>query len=165
MTPGRRFLGAVAFALVLCGAVVNPVGAQNLNYHRGPTMQNPISVFLIYWLPPGTVFDSTIANGVGNFEALTQAFFTDTAGTDYFNILTQYPGTCGLTPCVVQNVRGAVQLAGTWVDTRPYPHAGTQADPLQDADIQSEIGRAISQNNWQVDPNTAFFVSIGAGIE
>jgi hypothetical protein len=165
MTPVRRFLVTVAFALVLCGAVVKPAGAQNLNYHHGPTMQNPIKVFLIYWLPPGVVFDNTVANGVGNFETLTQAFFTDVSGSGYFNILTQYPGICGLTPCVVQNARPAVQLAGTWVDARPYPHAGTQSDPLQDADIQSEVGRAISQNNWQVDPNTAFFVYTGAGIE
>jgi hypothetical protein len=158
----RRLLAAAMLALTLGG--VDSTEAANLSPGGGPVMVNPIKVYLIYWLPAGFVLDATVWErnaGIGNFELLTQRFFNDISATSYFNIVIQYPGTCGSSSCVVQNIAGAVALAGHWVDAQAYPHAGTQSDALQDIDIQNEIQRAISQNHWSVDANSEFFVFTG----
>src|SRR6266481_6510042 len=94
-----------ALALVfLFGCVIaNRAEAQNnmINPTNGRVLVNPIRAFVIYWLPPGVALDTTVVGNIGNFESLTQKFFSDISGTNYFNIVTQYPGTCGT--CVVQN--------------------------------------------------------------
>jgi len=186
--PGRNLLNAAIALLFLFGYVIaNRAEAQtNVPYQGGRVMVNPIRAYLIYWLPAGVALDSNTQDGIGNFEALTQRFCNDISGSDYFNIVTQYPGTnpgtCMGAGCVVvQNyVPNPVTLGGAWVDTLAYPHAGpknnagTQANPLTDSDIQSEITRAISQNTWVIDANSIFIVitgvfnsgaNAGAGVE
>jgi len=160
--PFRGPLRAAALTFLIGGALVpGAAAATNLPNNGGPTMQNPIKAFLIYWLPSGVVLDTSVTDGVGNFESLTQQFYKDLSATSYLNIVTQYPGACGSNQCVVQNQAGAVALGGSWVDTQAYPHAGSQADPLGDADIQNEVKRAITQNRWANDANTEFFVFTG----
>lgn len=158
-------------ALVAIMGASHAGAANNLNNHGGPTMQNPVKAFLIYWLPSGVVLDTTQTNGIGNFEILTQRFYNDVSATSWFNIATQYPGGCGANECVVANGSGAVQLGGAWVDSQAYPSSkGTSSNPLQDSDIQNEVQRAISQNHWSVSANSEFFVitgvfkSTGAGV-
>jgi hypothetical protein len=160
--PFRGLPRAAAALTFLIGSLApSAVAANNLNNNGGPTMQNQIKAFLIYWLPSGVVLDTSVTNGVGNFETLTQQFYRDLSATSYVNIVTQYPGSCGSNECVVQNQAGAVALGGFWVDTQAYPHAGSQADPLGDADIQNEVKRAITQNHWSSGANTEFFVFTG----
>jgi hypothetical protein len=124
-------------------------------------MQNQIKVYLIYWLPDGVVLDTSVPDGIGNYETLTQRFFDDVSATPYLNITTQYPGGCGSNQCVLRNRAWAVLRGGAWVDSHPYPHAGTVSDPLQDSDIRDEVVRAIGQNGWSVDNNSEFFVITG----
>lgn len=165
----RAAAAALFLALGLPGGTVH--AANNLDNHGGPTMQNQVKGFLIYWLPNGVVLDTSQGDGVGNFETLTQRFFNDLSSTSYFNITTQYPGGCGNNECVVANGTGAVTLGGHWVDPQNYPNGrGTSTNPLQDSDIQNEVQRAIGQNHWNVDGNSEFFVitgvfkSSGAGV-
>lgn len=177
MPKCARLTAVTALGLCFAIAVANRAEAQNnLSYdsRKGPVMQTPNTVFLIYWLPSGFKFDtsSTVPDGVGNFEQLTQQFFKDVAGTPYFNIVTQYPAQCGSNLCALQNFTGDVQLGGSWVDTTKYTvngvtvaNAGTQANPLQDFDIQQEVTRAINANSWTAGINAAFFVFTGAGVE
>ena len=133
----------------------------------GPVMVNPIKAYLIYWLPigfrmdPNGLFGSPTGPG-WDVESLTLRFINDISATPYFNIVTQYPGTCGSSACVVQNIPGAVALGGFWEDSQAFPHAGTQTDPLQDGDIRNEVQRAVTQNHWSVDANSVFFVFTGA---
>ncbi len=148
----------VAFAVLLAGGAW---AANNLSNHGGPTMQNQTKLFFVYWLSSGVVLDTGQANGVGNFETLLQRFAGDVSGTPYLNIVTQYPGQCGSNQCVLQNRPGAVALGGNWVDTTAYPHAGTQADPLQDSDIRASIGRAVAHNHWTLDSNSLILVITG----
>ena len=54
--------------------------------------------------------------------------------------------------------------AAPTVDTRAYPHAGTVNDPLQDADIQTEVTNFINHYNLTPGLNTEFFVFIGANV-
>jgi hypothetical protein len=51
-----------------------------------------------------------------------------------------------------------------FVDTRAYPHAGTAADPLLDADIQTEVTNIITTNSLTPGLNTEFFVFTGANV-
>jgi len=159
----RKLLSfAAAVALFAGTAVDRAKAANNLNNHGGPTMQNQITAFLIYWLPSGVALDTSVTNGVGNFETLTQRFYNDISGSSYFNIVTQYPGGCGSNECVVQNGPGAVRLGGFWVDSQAYPNSkGTAANPLQDSDIQNEVTRALGQNHWGTNASTEFFVITG----
>jgi hypothetical protein len=164
------------YALILAAAVCSTRGdAANLQLLGGPTMQGPVKIYLIFWQPPGVIFDNAPRDGVGNFKSLMARMLADISGSDYLNIVTQYPSTCSSNAngCALKNVAGAVTLAGSWTDTRAYPvhsglilprrgQGGTQTDPLTDADIQAEVLRAISQNNWTNDANSEFFVITGA---
>jgi hypothetical protein len=130
----------------------------------GNVMQSP-TIFLIFWLPTGFHYDSTgTAAADTTYEGLMGRFFTDVSGSAYLNILSQYPGTCGppiiatQTPCF-----GAVTLGGTTVDTHAYPHAGTTADPLSDADMQTEVSTFITGRGLTPGFNTEFFVFLGNG--
>jgi len=135
--------------------------------HGGPVMVNQVKTYLIYWTPTGVVLDSSVTDGTGNFRTLSQQFYGDVSGSGYMNIVTQYPGTCSGSPCVLSNGADAVKNISVWVDTQAYPHpgvnndSGTQANPLTDADIQNEVTRAISQNHWTADANSIFFVITG----
>ena len=180
---GKRYRSIVirllALVVAVCTQTSNPVHAQNLAYDgvkKGRVLQNPITVYMIYWYPPGVVADTSIYDGFGSFTTDVDLFFGDrvlawdvpgVSNSSYLNILTQYPGSCGGPACVVANVRGAVRLGDSFVERLAYPHAGpgndagTQANPLADADIRDEIQRAISARNWHVDANTIVFVVTG----
>src|SRR4029077_18660992 len=148
-------------------ALAGPARGQNHNDLQdlgGPVMQAP-KVFLIFWLPPGNHFDPAGASADTGYENLIQQFFTDISAGNYLNIVSQYPGTCGLPnlpasqPCF-----GAVSVGGTLVDTRPYPHAGTATDPLQDSDIQAEITNVVTSQGLTPGLGTEFFVFTGANV-
>src|SRR6516165_8632785 len=75
--------------------------ANNLVFTPGTrVLVNPIKVYLIYWLPPGVVLDTSVSDGIGNFQTLMQQFLSDVSGSEYFNIITQYSGVCSGIPCV-----------------------------------------------------------------
>jgi hypothetical protein len=153
----------------LCLALAWPAPSQgtSLAYSGGPVMVDTIRAYLIYWLPNGIVLEPAAGDGVGNFETLTQQFYSDLAASPYMAIATQYPGTCAGARCVLSNRPGSLVLGGSWVDTAAYPMhgvtavAGSQENPLLDADIQNEVTRAISRNGWTVDANAIFFVITG----
>lgn len=127
--------------------------ANNLVYHGGPIMQT-VKVYTIFWVPAGKV----IANG---YQDLLNRYFTDINGSNFYNVVTQYyQGSA-----VKTYMRNVSTFGGTWLDTAPYPHAGTTAAPLPDADIQGEVLRAIQQNGWVVNGQTMFFVFTARGIE
>jgi len=162
-----RLISQILFATLLGNVFCNVPSAYaqqilNVINHGGPTLQNPIRVFYIYWLPPGVVLDTSVADGVGNFTTLLKRFIDDLSGSNYANILTQYPGSCGPSQCVMSNGAGAFTFAGSWTDSQNYPSGrGTRANPLQDSDVQNEIVRAIEQNFWTADVNSIFFVFTG----
>lgn len=168
----RAMFMAMLVLLALC-ASASRLGAQlAIPDQGGPVMQTPTSVFLIFWLPTGSVYDTNsnlTPPGVGNYETLMQRFFTDLSQSNYFKILTQYPGTCGSNIPTQQSCfgSGTITVGGVFVDNQtPYPHAGTQQDPLQDPpDIQGEVQRIITSNNLNAGFNTEFFVFTGANIQ
>lgn len=125
---------------------------RNLKYHGGPVMQATSTTYAIYWVPPGFTVSSS-------YQSLINRYFNDIGGSSFYNIVTQY----------YQNnyeyIVNSSSLGGAWLDTSAYPHAGTAADPLTDADIQAEVARAASVNGWTPSSTTMFFVFTAKGVE
>ncbi|HLZ20501.1 MAG TPA: hypothetical protein VKQ30_00040 [Ktedonobacterales bacterium] len=123
-------------------------------YHSGDVMHS-FTAYVIFWLPPGFAFEPGGNNG--RFESLVKRYFRDVGGTPFFALLTQYWDKNG-------PISGAANLGGAYVDTTPYLHAGTRADPLYDSDIQAAINRSIQVNGWTDDLAHEFFVITGYGV-
>lgn len=158
-----------AVALLSLLIAVIPAGAQRpIVDNGGPVMHGPIQAILIFWLPSGLHYDTNTNSSAGDtqYENTIAAFFSDLSGSTYFNILSQYPGVCGLP--LQQNCFGGVG-AQAIVDTMPYGHTGSLSDPLTDQDIQNEINRLISDPTNQLsgfDPfSTEFFVFTAANVQ
>jgi len=127
-------------------------GSGNLTYHNGPVMLSN-NTYAIYWAPAGHPISST-------YQTLLNRYFTDVGGTSFFNIATQYYQNPG--PAYPAN---ASIFVGSYVDTTPYPTAGTPSAPLQDSDIQAEVKRAIAAKGWPTGPTNLYFVFTAQGIE
>jgi hypothetical protein len=167
----REWLAGMILSLSAVFFLPIPARAQtNIPFGSGPIMQTS-TVYLIFWLPAGHSYDTTVADGIGNYETVLTQFFNNVASTTYYAITGQYSGTCGSNLCLVQNSQGAVRVGATYVDTRPYAHvngtaaAGTEADPLLDADIQHEVQSIITQYGLSDGTNVEFFVFTAAGIQ
>lgn len=126
-----------------------------VTYHQGPVMHT-FTAYLIFWLPRPYIYDGT--GSPATFESLMAQYFQDVGGTPFYNVVTQYWDYAG-------PMQNSVSLGGTYVDTRPYGHAATTADPLASHDLKDEVQRAIATNHWTADLNHAFFVFTGFGAQ
>jgi hypothetical protein len=177
--PMKMMLAALllAFAVTTAPAVA---GGGNVPFQNGPTMRTPIKVFLIFWRGPcpsansgcTRSFDTTVKGGIGNYETIIRRFVNDVGGTGYFNVNTQYFGSCpegSDSTCVPSNFAKSVTVPsdGVFLDnTSAYAHAGTTSDPLQDGDdIQAEVQRALASHpTWQAGTSSEFFVFTPIGM-
>ncbi|MGH2517846.1 MAG: carboxypeptidase regulatory-like domain-containing protein [Ktedonobacterales bacterium] len=128
----------------------------SFSYHSGQVMHS-FTAYVIFWLPPGTSFEPPGQSNT-HFESLVQRYFRDVGDTSFFAILTQYWDRDG-------PISGAATLGGAYVDTTPYLHAGTSADPLYDSDVETAVNRSIQVNGWKDDQTHEFFVLTGYGID
>jgi Phosphate-induced protein 1 conserved region len=112
----------------------------NLIYHGGPVMAGNMKAYAIFWEPSGSVVSST-------YNELIQRYFKDVGDSGLYANNQQYTQADGRAPT-------HAKLAGTFVDTSPYPSTPF----LQDADIQQEITHAMSVQGWKPGINHAFFV-------
>lgn len=165
-TLAKRIAAAAAALSLLLAAAV-PARAENDVVDGGGSIMRSPTVFLIYWVPAGFKLDTSAAGGTGNYRSLMQRFFTDVSGSSYFNVLTQYPAKCGLAaPPGTCFGPVTVGSATTFLDTTPYPHAGTSAQPLTDGDVQGAITRFLTGHPSVVPGlNTEFFVFTAAGVQ
>ncbi|HEX9117360.1 MAG TPA: hypothetical protein VGA61_14930 [Anaerolineae bacterium] len=133
--------------------------SNNLLYHFGPTMHTN-TVYAIYWVPAGFTVSA-------NYISLINGFFGNVAAaggatTNVYYSDTQYYDN------VNGNILDKSTLGGSYVDTNALPASGC-SDPyttvcLTDAQIQTEINSAITQNHWATGPNTLFFMFTARGI-
>jgi phosphate-induced protein 1 len=133
-------------------------GCPNFKFHQG-TVIHRLTAYLLFWLPNGYVFEPD--GNSSRFEHLMEQYFQDVGGTPFYNILTQYYDNQG------GPVRNVVTLGGSFVDTQPYPQAGTISDPLLDGDIVHEIDRVLDAKNgaWVTDDDHMVFVFTGLNVQ
>jgi uncharacterized repeat protein (TIGR01451 family) len=134
-----------------------PNSANDLPPGNGDVMTNT-TIYLDFWLPTGQTYEGTVA-GNTNYENLISQWAQDLGGSQFHNLLTQYYGNNG-------TITNDVTFGGSWIDTATaYPHAGTTADPLTDADIHAEVTNAVTTNGWTEDTNHIVAVFTGTGIQ
>lgn len=128
---------------------------RGVSYHNGDVM-NTFTGYVVFWTPPGKHLEP---NGSDTrFRSLVSQYLNDVGGTPFYGLLTQYWDAAG-------PVRNVARLGGTYVDTRPYPHAGTRANPLSEADIYHEIELDIESQHWPVKPGVGFALVTAYGVE
>ena len=130
----------------------------NMTYHGGSVMHKPVA-YAVYWLPSGNHYtDANTAAQDTSFENDMNTLLTSLSVNNFWGIVQQYTdggGAPGTIP----------SFGGSWTDTAAYPHAGTNADPLGDGDIQNEVHNAATTNSWTEDANHEYFVFLGGGIQ
>ncbi|HEY7339547.1 MAG TPA: hypothetical protein VH591_01590 [Ktedonobacterales bacterium] len=149
LAPG----GTITFDLPACIS-----GCSTFRYHLGSVI-NDLKVFLVFWLPNGYTFEPSGSSS--RYEHLMEQYFQDVGGTSFYNILTQYYATA------TGPIRNRVTFEGSYVDTHPYPRAGTISHPLLDSDIQDEITRVLGlkYGTSVLDPNQVVFLFTGYNIQ
>jgi hypothetical protein len=120
------------------------------------------TTYPIFWLPQGVHFESDGPDA--RYEGLMARFFKDVGGTPYYNILTQYSTNGHGHPVRNGPIQNASTFGGSYVDSTPYPHAGTVDDPLQASDVEAEVARAMQANHWTPGLNKLYVVFLGANV-
>ncbi len=119
-----------------------------LQYNGGPVEATGTKNYLIFWEPSGSVVAS-------NYNSALQQFFGDVGGSTLYGVASQYYQTNGSTNQFISNT---ASVGGAWTDTTAYP-SGT----LQDSDIQKEVVKAATANNWSTGIGSEFFVYLAKG--
>jgi hypothetical protein len=146
MKPGPKPLLLSLLTLTLvAGWLMNPSSARaattgNLIYHGGPVMAGNMKAYAIFWEPSGSFVSST-------YNEQLRRYFGDVGESGLYANNQQYTDTKDRAPT-------NAKLAGTFVDTSPYPSTPS----LQDSDIQHEITHAMSVKGWKPGITHAFFV-------
>jgi Bacterial Ig-like domain (group 3) len=131
-----------------------------LPYNGGPVMRTN-HVYTIFWLPSGYHYGDPVSDA--NYENLINQFFDDLSGSQYYDILTQYPDLSG-------PLTHTVSHDGSYVDTTAYPCGSTcgthnPGQNLSDTDIQNEVLRATQANAWQPGQTNQYLVFYAAGVQ
>jgi hypothetical protein len=131
-------------------------GSGNLTYHHGTVMRTN-QTFAIFWIPPGYTVSSNYVNLINRFFSDVAAASGSTSNV-YFSD-TQYYDTETGSP---QFIQYNSTFGGSYVDTTAfYPNGCSDKYTtvcLSDAQIQSEIAKAIFVNNWPIQSTSAFFL-------
>lgn len=127
-------------------------------FHHG-TVIHRLTVYLLFWLPKGYSLEPSGNND--RFMHLMEQYFQDVGGTPFYNILSQYYDESG------GPVRNVVTLGGSYIDTQPYPAAGTQSDPLFDGHIVHEINNVLDlkKGAWVTDDDHMVFLFTGYNVQ
>jgi hypothetical protein len=115
-----------------------------------------LTVFTVFWLPNGRHFEDDASKDPA-YEQMMNQFIGDIGGTRHYNLVTQYDGQFG-------NFLNSVTWAGSFVDSIPYPHAGTANDKITSDDIAAEANRAAGANGWPDGQNNLVVVFTARGV-
>jgi hypothetical protein len=116
------------------------VTASNVLYHGGPVMAGQMQVYAIFWEPAGSFVSS-------KFNMLIKRYFRDVGDSGLYANNGQYTDSSGQAP-------SGAELAGTFVDSSPYPSTPV----LQDSDIRNEVMHVMSVEGWTPGITHLFFV-------
>ena len=126
-----------------------------LQYHNGPVMESTSTTYAIFW-EPATLQDGKATHVSTNYNTLLKGYFHDVGGSNLYENNVQYYDSTA-------HISNNSMLGGTWVDTTAYPAAdctdtATPDGCLSDAQIQSEITKAMATNGWTAGLTHIFFV-------
>ena len=144
------FLLLLTLTLV-AGLLMNPASAQaaptsggpttsNLIYHGGPVMAGEMQAYAIFWEPGASFVSAT-------YNKLLKRYLKDVGSSGLYHTNEQYTDSRGQAPT-------DAELAGTLVDTAPYPSTPF----LQDSDIRQEVTHAMSVQGWKPGIRHLFLV-------
>jgi hypothetical protein len=130
-------------------------GAGNLSYHGGPVMHTN-KTFAIYWVPSGYSVSA-------NYQSVITKYFRDVAASSgstsnvYYSTTQYYDNTGG-------NILHSSTFGGAYLDTSAFPASGCSDSVsqttvcLSDAQLQAEVNRVASLNNWPRGSTSMFFM-------
>ena len=123
-----------------------------------------VNLYAIFWVP------STLQNGqptslTAKYESVAKQFLADYPYHGVANNSTQYYSTKN---SVNTYFRGIGGLAGSVVDTDPYPASGcsdtvTPGNCITDAQLQAEISKVMTAHSWTPGLNKMFIVFTSTG--
>lgn len=157
----RSILFIVAILIAL-GLPASTHAQGTMTYHGGEVMHTS-TTYAIFWLPPGSTYEQAGGDN-SRFESLVGRFLRDVGGTSYYNILTQYSKDASGETVKDGPILNHSTFAGSYVDTTPYPHAGTENDPLTGTDIQTAITRAMQAQGWTPGLNKIYYLYAAADM-
>ena len=138
-----------------------------LTYHGGPVMTKA-NTYAIFWVPSNLQTGAATSMS-SHYQRVQTALLAEYPGHGIDNNNTQYYMRAFLGWAWVQNSGG---LAGSYLDTSPYPPSGcsdpaTPGNCITDAQIQAEIHKVMSLKGWSGGLNNLFllFTSSGEGSE
>ncbi len=130
--------------------------ASAVTYQGGP-IQLQQNVYLIFWLPSGQHYEPTGSDTF--YEQLITDYFEDVGGSQFYEILGQYPDTLDGAPTTT------VHVGGVFVDSSPYPESGNQSSPLLGTDIISEVETYLATGAFPIGIDDEFYVFTAYGID
>ena len=144
------FLLLLALTLVV-GLLMNPASVRaastsggpttaDLIYHGGPVMAGEMQAYAIFWEPGGSFVSAT-------YNKLLKRFLRDIGNSGLYENNEQYTDVSGQAPT-------GAELAGTFVDTSPYPSTPL----LQDSALRNEVLHAMSVKGWKPGITHLFLV-------
>ena len=137
--------------------------AAALSYHGGPIMTG-VNSYAIFWIPAH--LQNGGATGLSAiYQSVAKNLLVDYPFHGIANNSTQYYSTSG---GVNTFFIGKGGLAGSVVDTNPYPASGcsdsvTPGNCITDAQLQAEITRVMGVQGWTPGLNKIFLVFTSTG--
>lgn len=127
-----------------------------VTYQGGRVMQSTSTTYAIFWEPP-KLPDGKQTHVSPTYNSLLRRYFGDVGGSGLYNNNTQYYDN------FTGHIKNSSTSGGSWVDTSPYPKSDC-TDPatphgcMIDADIQTEVKKAMSTTGWTGGLTHLFFV-------
>ena len=130
-----------------------------LTYNGGPIMNSSVT-YAIFW-EPTTLQDGSNTQVSPTYNSLLQNYFGDIGGSGLYGNNTQYYDTNG-------HIANNSTFGGAWTDTSAYPtslcdDSATPLDCITDTQIQAEVAKAMTANNWTGGLTHMFFVFTSSG--
>jgi len=151
-----------AAALAALGADPGP-----LLYHSGGVvMTGSVTTYVIFWLPAsGKLQNGAPTSLSAGYQAIQKNMLGDYSGHGIDNNNTQYYQIIGGKTTYIQN---AGVLGGAYLDPDAYPASGctdsaTPGNCITDAQIQTEIQKAMAFKGWTGGINHIFMLYTSSG--
>ena len=135
-----------------------PGGSGNLSYHSGPVQTGTHNTYAIYW---GSSFSS-------GYSSIINSYFTNVAAasgqtTNVYYSDTQYYNSAGT------HITYSEHFGGSWNDTALPSSSGCSSTAggslcVSDAQLQSEVSKAIAANSWPTGLGAEYFVFLANGV-